>query len=107
MRARFCEIDGRVRGGMRVKVRAHFCKIDGRVPGGSLGCWHRCCFGMLFGGLFEAPLMVRAHFCKIDGRVLWECCLGVLFGVMVRARFYGSWCGAVRGAAVQSLARVR
>ena len=30
--------------------------------------------------------MVRAHFGEIDGQMLWECCLGVLFG-MARAHF--------------------
>ena len=82
-RAHFCEIDGRVLGGLQV---------DGRVLGGMQSeLWCRCCFGilfgMLFGVLFGVLVMVRAHFCEIDGRVLWECCLGVLFGVLVRAHF--------------------
>ena len=46
-----------------------FCEIDGRVRGGMQ-------FGMLFGVLLEVLVIARAHFCEIDGRVLF----GALFG---------------------------
>ena len=69
-----------------IMARAHFVTIDSRMLGHAV-CWRRCCFGMLCGVLFEVLRMVRSHVCKIDGRVLWECYVGVLFGVMVLAHF--------------------
>ena len=49
----FCEIDGRVLGGMqfRALVEVLFCKIDGQVLGVMwFGCWWRCCFARLTAG---------------------------------------------------------
>ena len=58
----------------KVTVRAHFCEIDGRVQGGMQ--FSRCCFGMLLAVLLEVLVTARALVCSIDGRVLF----GALFG---------------------------
>ena len=58
------------------------CEIDGWVLGGvQLGCWCRCCLGVLFGELFVVLVTVPVHCCETDSRVLGG------MQVTVRAQF--------------------
>ena len=58
------------------------------LEGVQLGCWRRCCWGVLLGGQFAVLVTVRAHVARLMAgcaRSVSACCLGV--PVTVRAHF--------------------